>query len=517
MKKKEVTTQNMELSETTNETSTMQKKFKVFDHLENLMMKFDFMKESHKKLGGMEIWTMQRIIEACQKSKEVQRQIAYSLSTVACRSYLSHIEDCSYVSRQYLLELFQFILENDPNTDVLFLMTKGPLPGQSLIHPPPLRIITAEQPIEDSSNTEHNNNITNENVSDNQKDTKPKKDSKPSKGRRKRNNKNNNKQSIINHSSLLEEVSKTNADNIDKNAYVVQGLIIVSDGYNLCGALPLDLKDKYITLDMICSREGTKGVGTFLLSSFIASSISHSYELIGLQVAGSMDPSKVSAKRIVRKGYYSNMEACCFYEKFGFKYDNRPRDEWACFDPRDYNQTTMTLDLKQLSIKDDISKMIERKYTAPPQNAWSITKAIKPIKAHKRKRKSTTPIVKKETKKRRKSDSSSEMDSSPPPSPPPSSPPQTPAFKPFTTVAYPKIRDIALSAVQHVLSDGAPRTTAELFQIITKKPYNVHFGGQSPRNTLSSILTQEIQKRSPYLQRLQNVKPFRFALKKRPS
>jgi len=505
--------------ETTNDTT--QKRFKVFDHLESLISKFDFMKESHKQLGGMEIWNMQRIIEACQKSKEAQVQIAYSLSTVACRSYLSHIEDCSYVSRQYLLELFQFILENDPNTDVIFLMTKGPLPGQSLIHPPPLRILTAEQPIDESStNTEHTNNASTNNVSaDSQKDTKPKKDSKPSKGRRKRNNKNNhdNKQQHLNHSSLLEEVSKVTADNIDKNAYVVQGLIIVSDGYNLCGALPLELKDKYITLDMICSREGTKGVGTFLLSSFVACAISHSYELIGLQVAGSMDPSKVSAKRIVRKGYYSNMEACCFYEKFGFKYDNRPRDEWACFDPRDYNQTTMTLDLTRLSIKDDVSKMIERKYTPPPQNAWSITKAIKPIKAHKRKRKSTTPIVKKETKRRRKSDSSSEMDSSPPPSPPPSSPPQTPAFKPLTTVAYPKIRDIALSAVQHVLSDGVPRTTAELFQIITKKPYNVHFGGQSPRNTLSSILTQEIQKRSPYLQRLQNVKPFRFALKKRPS
>ena len=63
MKKKEPqTTQNMEVVE-----EQTQKKFKVFDHLENLMQKFDFLKESHKQLGGMEIWTMQRIIEACQK------------------------------------------------------------------------------------------------------------------------------------------------------------------------------------------------------------------------------------------------------------------------------------------------------------------------------------------------------------------------------------------------------------------------------------------------------------------
>lgn len=58
----------------------------------------------------------------------------------------------------------------------------------------------------------------------------------------------------------------------------------------------------------------------------------------------------------------NNIEACLFYESFGFKYDNRPRDCWNCFDPQDANMTCMLLDLTTLTLK-DIYNLMDRKIT----------------------------------------------------------------------------------------------------------------------------------------------------------
>lgn len=138
--------------------------------------------------------------------------------------------------------------------------------------------------------------------------------------------------------------------------FLVVGILIASYGYNLCACLPLEYKDKYITLDILCSRQGSKGVGSLLMAIMLLNAYEKGYSMIGLQVASSNFkaltrfnfPTMTSLSNFskkIRRG--TNVEACLFYESFGFFYDTRPRDQWFCFDPESSEMTTMLLDMEK--------------------------------------------------------------------------------------------------------------------------------------------------------------------------
>jgi len=209
-------------------------RFKLFDNTTETINSYSFIKERIEELK-VEVWTKEMIRKVYNSN---QRELLnQQLSTVCKRSYLSNVfEESSYVGTFFLMDIFKAVVEEDDrNTDILLCVSRQNL---KLGQQEPCAPIVLDFPGKEG-----------------------KEDTKAS------------------------------------SPFLVVGILIMSYGYNLCACLPLDLKDKYLTLDILCSRQGTKGVGSLLMAIMLISAYEKAFTMIGLQVASSNFKSLKSSKK----------------------------------------------------------------------------------------------------------------------------------------------------------------------------------------------------------------------------
>jgi len=481
-------------------------RFKLFDNLELMNEKYSFLKDRKEELK-VEIWRKEQIQEA-YRHPYCREQLEKQLPTVCQRSYLSNVfEEESYLSNSYLKDLFRAVIEeNDKNTDILMVMMPDAAQNDQISSARCGDIINLGVPKQEN---EEKKSVMHFFKEDSQDDG-----------------------IIPSLSPKTPNTPKTpNLDNktpIPMNnksgGYLMAGLMIVSYGYNLCACLPSELKDKYITLDILCSRQGTRGIGSLMMSSLLLCALEHKYTMIGLQVASSTFKSLESKK--LKKG--TNVEACLFYEHFGFFYDNRPRDAWFCFDPESSEVTTMLLDMENYPkpeehfvqlcrnrLTKEGSSIPEKKLVLPTPSSKNT--AFVPTKwqgrRFSRKRPANSEIEPQESKKLKREET---FEVSPPPMR--NSPAKAKAGRGKQPVnrkieAGKKVEFI-LQSMQQVLSDGTPRSAKQLLEILRNPPFGVDFQAEKPLNTLTSILSKEtIHFKKTTITRVPNSLPLLYTLK----
>lgn len=140
----------------------------------------------------------------------------------------------------------------------------------------------------------------------------------------------------------------------------ILGYMSVDEGEE-CRNLPKEIFNDILTLWLLCTKENSKGIGNLLMVVFLFIAKKIKKLKIILEVASSTDGTEGSLdNRHFSPKFDTNMEAYCFYEKYGFKHDPTI-SSWKCFSPKDKGTSIMTLDLTTITM-DDIEKMSQQKY-----------------------------------------------------------------------------------------------------------------------------------------------------------